>query len=99
LVGLWGDISPGHIANVKRLSPRGIFVQKLGKIENITDDGNFLVKAGSAPRPGTRVFNGRNQPLGRVSTIIGPVRAPYLVVKPRDVKTALSQVGKEAYMR
>jgi RNA-binding protein len=96
---LWADINPGHIADIKRLRPRGIFVQKLGKIENITEDGNFLIKAGNAPRPGTQVFNGRNQPLGWVSTIIGPVRSPYLIVKPRDIKRALSQVGKEAYLR
>ena len=74
-------------------------MQKLGKIENITDDGNFLIKAGSTPRPGTQVFNGRNQPLGWVATIIGPVKAPYLIVRPRDVKRAFSQVGKEAYVR
>jgi len=74
-------------------------VQRLGKIENITADGNLLLKLSTTPGMGTRVFTPRNRPLGRVIDIIGPVNAPYAVVRVADGQRLLPLVGKDAYVR
>jgi len=74
-------------------------VHKLGKIKNITNDGNLLVEAITAPRNGTEVYSERNQLLGRIGSVIGPVEAPYLIVRPQRGKNLHSHVGKDAFMR
>ncbi len=74
-------------------------MHRLGRIENITDDGKLLIMTAGAPRMGTDVYCGRNQFLGKVISVIGPVRAPYVIVRPNRGRNILSHVGKEAYMR
>ncbi|MCD6323943.1 MAG: hypothetical protein J7L55_02400 [Desulfurococcales archaeon] len=59
-------------------------MMKLGYFLHVTPSGEFLVKitGGRVPRLGWRVVNGSGKLLGKVRDIIGPVRAPYAVVKP-----------------
>lgn len=54
----------------------------LGLVLNASEKG-LLVKARNGMVPiGTPVVDVRNQPVGRVSDVIGPVNGPYLLIKP-----------------
>ena len=71
----------------------------LGLVINASDKG-LLVKARNGMVPiGTPVVDVRNQPVGRVADVIGPVKAPYLLVNPgKAAKTNLQRLlQKEVY--
>lgn len=52
-----------------------------GTVVNAAERG-LLVKARRMVPIGTQLVDVRNQPVGRVQDVIGPVAAPFLVVKP-----------------
>ncbi len=59
-------------------------MRRLGYFIHITASGKILVKL-TVPRPprlGSRVFDRNGRYIGRVVDIIGPVRSPYVLVKP-----------------
>ena len=60
--------------------------EALGKVVTLTERG-FLVKAPKMVPIGTALVDVRNQPVGRVVDVIGPVAAPYLLVQPPRGKT------------
>jgi rRNA processing protein Gar1 len=55
--------------------------ERLGTVVNASEKG-LLVKAPRMVPIGTSVVDVRNQPVGRVVDVIGPVAAPFLLVKP-----------------
>ncbi|MFQ5907324.1 MAG: H/ACA ribonucleoprotein complex subunit GAR1 [Thermoplasmata archaeon] len=72
-------------------------MRKLGAIKDFSYRGDLLVKAGFAPPPDAAVFDARKRTLGRVLRVFGPVRAPYVTVKPaREPKLPL--LGSEVYV-
>ena len=46
--------------------------------------GNLIVKAVNLPRIGEKVYDGEMRLIGFVYDIFGPVRSPYVSVKPRN---------------
>lgn len=70
----------------------------VGKIQDISYNGFLVARGEFAPRIGSEVYAG-NQPLGRIVNIYGPVKRPYISIKP-DLKgpTLLEMVGKEVYL-
>lgn len=65
-------------------------MRRLGYFLHTTRSGVMIVKLSikRPPRIGTRVLGPDGRMIGKVVDIIGPVRAPYAVVKPvrRDLK-------------
>ena len=57
-------------------------MQKLGKVRALTPSKNLIVKAEKTPRIGSDVVDENLKSVGRVFDVIGPVSAPYAVVKP-----------------
>lgn len=55
--------------------------ETLGTVVNASERG-LLVKAPKMVPIGTRVVDVRNQPVGKVVDVIGPVAAPFLLVNP-----------------
>ncbi|MFQ5553492.1 MAG: H/ACA ribonucleoprotein complex subunit GAR1 [Thermoplasmata archaeon] len=72
-------------------------MKKLGAIKDFSYRGDLLVKATFAPVPATSVFDARKRPLGRVVRVFGPVRAPYVTVKPAQ-EPKLSVLGTGVYI-
>lgn len=72
----------------------------IGKIENISHNGNILVRGEFAPRIGAEVFAG-NKRLGKIVNIFGPVSKPYIAIKPRRQKgdTLLELIGKKTFLK
>lgn len=57
-------------------------MQKLGRVRILTPSKNIIVKTEKPPKIGTEVVDENLKVVGKIFDIIGPVAAPYAVVKP-----------------
>ena len=72
-------------------------LQKLGRIRALTPSKNMIVKSEQAPRIGSEVVDENLNVVGKVFDIIGPVSAPYAVVKP-TVREPSKLLNKPVYL-
>ncbi|NLB75466.1 MAG: hypothetical protein GX799_03230 [Crenarchaeota archaeon] len=72
-------------------------MQRLGKISNVSPSGNAIVKAENPPKIGSEVVDENLNVIGKVFDIIGPVSAPYAVIKP-SVREPAKLVNKPVYL-
>jgi RNA-binding protein len=61
---------------------RGICLQRLGRVLNVTPSQNIVVKTENTPKIGLAVVDENLKIVGKIFDIIGPVSSPYAVVKP-----------------
>ena len=72
-------------------------LQKLGRVRALTPSKNMIVKTEKAPKIGSEVVDESLNVVGKVFDIIGPVSAPYTVVKP-TVREPAKMVNKPVYL-
>ena len=72
-------------------------MQKLGKVRALTPSKNVIVKAEKVPKIGTEVVDENLTVVGKVFDIIGPVSAPYAVVKP-TINEPVKLLNKPMYL-
>jgi RNA-binding protein len=72
-------------------------LQRLGRISNVSPSGNAIVKAENPPKIGSEVVDENLNVIGKVFDVIGPVTAPYAVIKP-SVKVPANLVNKPVYL-
>jgi len=72
-------------------------LQKLGRVQALTPSKSLIVKAEKAPKIGSEVVDENLNVVGKVFDIIGPVSAPYVVVKP-TVREPAKLVNKPVYL-
>jgi len=69
----------------------------LGVVEEVTHDGNIIVRGTVTPEYGNTVYDSKKNKIGSVKRIFGPVDSPYVSVAPAD-KTVLKSIsGKNVY--
>lgn len=56
-------------------------MERLGTIEEITNDGRFIVRCSTVPEIGDHAFIGERQ-LGTIGRVFGPIDEPYASVNP-----------------
>ncbi|MCW3996737.1 MAG: Gar1/Naf1 family protein [Candidatus Bathyarchaeota archaeon] len=66
-------------------------------MSNVSPSGNAIVKAEHAPKIGSEVVDENLVVIGKVFDIIGPVSAPYAVIKP-VVKDPVRLLNKPLYL-
>jgi RNA-binding protein len=68
-------------------------LQRLGKVLNLTPAQNIIVKTERVPKMGAPVIDENLKVVGKVFDVIGPVSAPYAVIKPsvRDPEKLISR--------
>jgi RNA-binding protein len=76
---------------------RGVSLQRLGKALNVTPSQSVVVKIDKTPQIGATVVDEKLKVVGKVFDIIGPVSAPYAVVKP-TVKEPAKLTNKQLYL-
>jgi len=77
---------------------RGIArLQKVGRVRALTPSKNIIVKTEKVPKIGSEVVDENLKVVGKVFDIIGPVNAPYAVVKP-TVSEPAKLVNKPVYL-
>ena len=72
-------------------------MQKLGRVRALTPSKNMIVKTDKAPRIGSEVIDENLNIVGKVFDIIGPVSAPYAVVRP-TVREPAKILNKPVYL-
>ena len=72
-------------------------MQRLGKVSNVTPSRNMVVKTENTPKMGFEVVDENLNVVGNVFDIIGPVSAPYAIVKP-CIKEPEKLVNKPVYL-
>ncbi len=72
-------------------------LQRLGKVLNLTPAQNIIVKTERAPKMGAAVIDENLKVVGRVFDVIGPVSAPYAVIKP-SVKEPEKLISRQLYV-
>ena len=72
-------------------------LQRLGKITNVSPSGNAIVKAENPPKIGSEVVDENLNVVGKVFDIIGPVSAPYAVIKP-TVREPAKLLNRPVYL-
>jgi len=71
----------------------------VGKIDDIIFDGKFIVRTTFRPKIGLTVVNKHKQKIGTISQIIGPVKKPFITIKPmNDLKSTFNLIGTEIYL-
>ena len=72
-------------------------MQKLGRVRALTPSKNLVVKTEKAPKIGSEVVDENLNVVGKVFDIIGPVSAPYAVVK-STIREPAKLVNKPVYL-
>jgi RNA-binding protein len=72
-------------------------LQKMGRVRALTPSKNMIVKTEKAPKIGVEVVDENLKVVGKVFDIIGPVSAPYAVVKP-TVNEPVKLLNKPVYL-
>jgi RNA-binding protein len=72
-------------------------LQRLGKVLNLTPAQNIVVKVDKAPKMGAAIIDENLRVVGRVFDVIGPVSAPYAVVRP-SVKDPEKLISRQLYV-
>jgi RNA-binding protein len=72
-------------------------LQKLGKVRALTPSRNIIVKTENAPKLGSEVVDENFVVVGKVFDVIGPVSAPYAVIKP-TVREPEKIINKPVYL-
>jgi len=71
----------------------------VGKIDDIIFDGKFIVRSTFKPKIGLTVVNKHKQKIGTINQIIGPVKKPYITIKPlKNLKSTFDLIGTEIYL-
>jgi RNA-binding protein len=76
---------------------RGMCLQRLGKVLNVTPSQNVVVKTDKTPQIGSAVVDENLKVVGKIFDIIGPVSSPYAVVKPA-IKEPEKLTNKQLYL-
>ncbi len=72
-------------------------MQRLGRVLSLTPSQNLVVRTEKTPKIGAIVVDENLKNVGRIFDIIGPVSAPYAVVRP-TVKEPEKLTSKQLYV-
>ncbi|MDD4307709.1 MAG: Gar1/Naf1 family protein [Thermoplasmata archaeon] len=72
-------------------------MKKLGTVKNVIHDGTILLRASETPTPGTKVYDLRGVEVGKVARVFGPVKEPYIALKPRQGAEKIGLLGTTLY--
>ena len=72
-------------------------MQRLGKVSNVTPSRNIVVKTENPPKIGFEVVDENLNVVGSVFDIIGPISAPYAVIK-SSIREPEKLVNKPVYL-
>jgi rRNA processing protein Gar1 len=74
-------------------------MHRLGTVENISYNGTLIVKARFTPKKGSMVEDRKMNDIGVITRIFGPVKTPFVSIRPIDKSALLSLIGSEVYIK
>ncbi|MEM2226969.1 MAG: Gar1/Naf1 family protein [Candidatus Bathyarchaeia archaeon] len=75
-------------------------MKRLGHVLHQSNNRNLILRSKSGPPPelGAKVYDAKRRPLGIVVDVFGPVKSPYIEVKPLLIN-AEGLIGRSVYIR
>jgi RNA-binding protein len=73
-------------------------MMKLGVASHLTRRKRIIVKVQKIPKLNTKVYDEKGNEIGEVIDVLGPVREPYVAVKPIKNENLEELVGKELFI-
>ena len=73
------------------------YLNRLGKVLHVSSTRRLILRAETKPSLGTQVYDSKLRPVGSVAEIFGPVKKPYISVKP-IIDEPKRYVGRVLYM-
>jgi RNA-binding protein len=75
-------------------------MKRLGKVLHVSKRGSLILKTDKTPPMGARsvVVNKNAEKIGTIVDVFGPVKTPYVAVRPLDKKSAEKLVGQILYL-
>jgi RNA-binding protein len=72
-------------------------VEVLGIVEDVTHEGMIIVRGDVTPEYGNIVYDSKQNKIGSVKRIFGPVERPYVSVAPAGRTVPANISGKKLY--
>lgn len=73
-------------------------MRKLGKVLHISHRGFIILRTNKTPPIGARVVDKKVQHIGIVQDVFGPVKTPYISIRPKDSDSSSKLVGQPLYL-
>ncbi len=73
-------------------------MRKLGNVLHISHRGFIILRVTKTPSIGARVVDKKVKHVGIVQDVFGPVKTPYVAVRPKDSKSSSKLVGNPLYL-
>lgn len=73
-------------------------MRRLGKVLHLSSNNNLILQAKRTAKPNQNVYDKQAHNIGKVIDVFGPVKAPYLSIKPLTFD-AKKYVGKALYLK
>ncbi len=87
----------GKNENFKRISHWGGAMKRLGRVSHYAKQGFLILRSNWIPALNDRVIDKKLAIVGTVKDVFGPVKAPYIAVKPK-IKNPERYVGEILYI-
>jgi RNA-binding protein len=73
-------------------------VRRLGKVIHVSQQGSIILKTDKTPPIGATVVDKKVQQIGSVLDVFGPVKEPYVSVRPSGGVDSSKLVGQVLYL-
>lgn len=80
---------------------RGDPMRRLGKVLHVSGRGSIILRTEKTPPMGkdSRVLDKKAQDIGFISDVFGPVKTPYVSIKPKKGVDPAKLVGQMLYLQ
>ena len=73
-------------------------MRKLGNVLHISHRGFIILRTSKTPPIGARVVDKRVQDVGIIQDVFGPVKTPYVAIRPKKTDSSSKFVGQPLYL-
>ncbi len=76
-------------------------MRRLGKVLHISKRGSIILRTDKTPSAGSKsvVLDKKSQEIGVIIDVFGPVKEPYVAIRPKQDIDASKLVGQMLYLR
>ena len=73
-------------------------MRKLGTVLHISHRGYIILKTDKTPPIGARVVDKKVQDVGTIQDVFGPVKTPYVAIRPKNSDSLSKLIGQPLYL-
>jgi RNA-binding protein len=73
-------------------------LRKIGRISHLSKSGFLVVSGKDIPKIGVDVYNRKLEKVGYVYDIIGPVKTPFILIRPKDRGVLKRPISDELFV-